>query len=357
MGLFDQIGNAFKDLGHKIEKSNNNIKHQIDNSNRKIANDIHKSNDQIAKAFKNIPKPPPPKIDMAALQKATQIIAGVVALTPIGRGLLTAATQIADKADHGAASSYLGLDNTNSTLSMVPGGLLAQQAANVATNGQAGHQLNQYVPDPKRLAMNDAKTIGTSAVHNPKSTLSTTKQVLNGNVHSVAGNAHNVIHATPVKPNLFEKAGQKSTISHAIQAPPKPSLAHFAPPHMQVPPKPVISLPHSTLHIPQPSIPHHSIPVPHSIPVTSVPQNKTTLALPPVLDPLHAHEVPVVQSTMPVIAPAPVAVTVQNSGVTPTSTLPVLHSTESPVTASGGVSDYTLPLMGGAGVLLLFMLL
>lgn len=345
MGLFDQIGNAFKDLGHKIDDSNKNIKHQIDNSNKKIANDVKKSNDQIAKAFKNIPKPPPPKIDMAALQKATQVIAGVVALTPIGRGILTAVTKGADAGTHGAASSYLGLDNTNSTLSMLPGGLLAQQAANVATNGDAGHKLNQYVPDPKRLAMNDAKAIATSAVHNPHSTLSVTKDVLHNNVHSVAGNAHNV---AAVKPNLLAKAAPPSTISHAIKAPPKPSLGEFAPAHLKVPPKPVISIPHSTIS--PPSI-HHDAPK-----STSVVHEKSTLAPPPVLDPIHAHEVPVISSSLPVLHPEPIPLTVNNTGITPTSTLPVLHPVDAPA-PSGGVGDYTLPLMGGAGALFLLMLL
>ena len=60
------------------------------------------------------------------IQDAVKILAGVVALTPIGKGLLIAATKIADAATHSnAADQYLGLDKDNSTLSMLPGGLLA----------------------------------------------------------------------------------------------------------------------------------------------------------------------------------------------------------------------------------------
>jgi len=150
MGFFD-------DIGRQIKRSNDKIANDIHKSNDKIAHNIQKSNSTISNSFKNIPKP---KIDMKALQTATGIIAGVVALTPVGKALLMVSTTIADKATHGKATAYLNNGHaTNGTLSMLPGGFLAQTIANDASGGKSGDALAKYVPDPKKMVIHEASTL------------------------------------------------------------------------------------------------------------------------------------------------------------------------------------------------------
>jgi hypothetical protein len=144
MGPFDKLKNSFNKIGDDIKKSN-----------AKINNDIQKSNNSIGNKFRDIPKP---KIDMKALQEATGIIAGIVSITPIGKLLVTASVAIADKETHGKATAYLNNGhNVNSTLSMVPGGMLFQQIANDASNGKSGDTLGKYISDPKKMIISEIK--------------------------------------------------------------------------------------------------------------------------------------------------------------------------------------------------------
>ena len=85
---------------------------------------------------------------LQGVQAATQITAGVLSITPIGKVIVKATVLIADKATHSdAASSYLGTNNNNSTLSMLPGGMLAQQVLGVVSPKLA-NQLESTLPDP-----------------------------------------------------------------------------------------------------------------------------------------------------------------------------------------------------------------
>ena len=159
---------------------------------------------------------------MKALQSATKIITGIVAVTPIGKALLMASVAIADKVDHGSATAYLG--QTNSTLNMLPGGNLIQQVASVASDGKSNDVLNKI--DPKKMAMNDAKTIGKTAITHPSSTLSVAKTVAHQNVQTVKQPLTSVFHSTA-------SSAPASTL-HAIvnkNPLPRPSmLAHILPP-------------------------------------------------------------------------------------------------------------------------------
>jgi hypothetical protein len=168
MGFFDDIGR------------------QIKRSNDKISHDIQKSNSTISNNFKNIPKP---KIDMKALQTATGLIAGVASLTPQGKALLMVSTTIADKATGGKATAYLNNGHsTNGTLSMLPGGFLAQQVLNDASGGKSGNALAKYVPDPKKMVIHEVSTLSNR----------------NHNVtNNVIQEKHSIFHISP----------QKSTIS------------------------------------------------------------------------------------------------------------------------------------------------
>ena len=265
MGFFDNIGNAFKDLGHKIDdnivkkaqKGSNELNHKIVNVAKTT---IHKAEQETKKVTNTIKSGTLNTVNTVkhgtlntvntvkqgtlntvnavkhevqkpsfqqGLQKAVQISAGVVALTPVGKGILMAAAAGGDAGSHGGASAYLGLNNTNSTLSFAPGGLLAQQVANVATDGKAGQVLNSTLPDPKRMAMNDAKTIVNTGIHNP----SQLKSTLPALAHQNAAQVHAI-----VKHDV-----QKPSIQHAISTINK-----------NIPP--VIAKPSSTLHAAIPTI-------------------------------------------------------------------------------------------------------
>ena len=92
-----------------------------------------------------------PKIDMPALRIATGVILRIVNITPMGRLLSTSVMGVADAASHGKASEFANNGHqVNGTLSMLPGGMLAQQLGNDATHGKMGDTLSKYVPDPKK---------------------------------------------------------------------------------------------------------------------------------------------------------------------------------------------------------------
>ena len=167
-----------------------------------------------------------PKIDMPALKIATGIILGLVNLTPMGKLASTAIMGAADAGSHGAASNFINNGHqVNSTLSFLPGGMLAQQVANDASNGRSGDVLGKYVPDPKKMAINGVIKVGETVVTNPKSTLGVTRDLARNDSASVKNIGNNYKKkAAPVI------GGHKSTIPHTIVNTPsqisvvKPSL-------------------------------------------------------------------------------------------------------------------------------------
>jgi len=163
------------------------------------------------------------------IQDAVKILAGVVALTPIGKGLLIATTKIADAATHSnAADQYLGLDKDNSTLSMLPGGLLAQQVLQVADPSLA-NKINSTIPDPKKMAINDAKTLAMTAATNPSQLKTVAKQVAYDNGNKLNGN----LNYAEGKPSV---APPTTTLNNPNQKPimMRPSLLHFKLPERNV---------------------------------------------------------------------------------------------------------------------------
>ena len=170
----------------------------------------------------NIPKP---KIDMKALQMATGIIGGVVSAIPMGKYVMMGITAAADAGTKGAASSYLNSGHaTNSTLSMIPGAILAQRIANDATGGKSGAALNKYVPDPVHLAIADAKAVATAIATKPSTTLSVFKDALRSNVEQTKAPILNIAAATrPIIAPVSTLSARASPVITQIAAT-KPSL-------------------------------------------------------------------------------------------------------------------------------------
>ena len=203
---------------------------------------------------------PKPTINMKALEMATGIIAGVVSVTPMGKAAMMGITGIADAASHGAASKYLNNGNsTNSTLSLLPGGILAQRIANDASDGKSGAALAKFVPDPVHLAVFDLKTVAAAAAANPGNTLAATRAVAQDNRASLFATAGNIRAPIPsiqstlaapaalsrdvsatTKSSLFDIVAPASTLSVSVAAPIKASL-FAAPPPPAVPVAPLLA--------------------------------------------------------------------------------------------------------------------
>ena len=168
---------------------------------------------------------PPPKIDMGALQKFTGALAGAVAVTPMGKVMMMGITGVADAATGGKASNYLNSGmKVNSTLSMLPGGVLAQRLANDATNGKSGDALAKFVPDPAHLAIHDAKTVGAALVANPSSTLGALSAATQDNRAALASVGSN--YSSLVAPVTTLAA--PSALSRDVAAATRPSLMTLA---------------------------------------------------------------------------------------------------------------------------------
>ena len=164
---------------------------------------------------------------MAGLQKFTGALAGAVAVTPMGKLAMMGITGIADASTHGAASNYLNSGmQVNSTLSMLPGGVLAQRLANDASNGKSGDALAKFVPDPVHLVIYDAKTVATALVSNPASTLSAIKAVSQDNRASLLTVGSN--YSTLVAPITTLSA--PSALSRDVSAASRPSLLSLVAP-------------------------------------------------------------------------------------------------------------------------------
>ena len=179
-----------------------------------LGNAINKSNANIKKEFEK------PSVK-EGLQKAVKIASGVLSVTPIGKAVVMATVAIADKATNShSASSYLGTDKNNSTLSMVPGGLLFQQVLEVA-DPKLAHQVESTIPDPKRMAVHDTKTIAKAAATNPSTVHAVAKGVAHDNVKKINSNPV-VSHVAPtvVKPTttLHNPTAKHETV--------RPSLIH-----------------------------------------------------------------------------------------------------------------------------------
>ena len=157
-----------------------------------------------------LPPLPKPQINMDILQKATGIIAGLVALSPIGRLAELAVFTVADTASHGKASEFINNGHTvNTTLNLLPGGMLAQQVANDLTNGLVGSTLQKFVPDPKKMVIHDVVKIGETIVLHPSQTLNVGKDLGNSNYHEL----HDIVDNYG---NVVKK--EKPTINHIMSA-------------------------------------------------------------------------------------------------------------------------------------------
>jgi hypothetical protein len=105
----------------------------------------------------------------------------------------------------------------NSTLSMLPGGVLAQRLANDATNGKSGDTLAKFVPDPVHIAIADAKVIAKTIATDPKNTLSATKAAIQDNRTTIAAIGTNNTRA-------ITTIAAPANLSKAVSIMEKPSL-------------------------------------------------------------------------------------------------------------------------------------
>lgn len=176
-----------------------------------------------------IPPIPKPEIDMPALKQALGIIAGVISMHPIGKGIVMGVTGIADAASGGKASDFINNGNkVNGTLAMLPAGLLAQQIANDATKGKSGNTLSRSVPDPKKMVMDTAINVGKQSITNPSNTLSALKDAGKSNIQIIKSNETiKLINKEIVKPTVATVV--KPIIASIIQ----PTIATVVKPTLQ----------------------------------------------------------------------------------------------------------------------------
>ena len=315
---------------------------------------------------------------MPALRIATGIILGVVNLTPMGRLLSTGVMGVADAASHGKASEFANNGHqVNGTLSMLPGGMLAQQVANDASNGKSGDTLSKYVPDPKKMVIHDVVKIGETVVTHPKSTLGVIHDLSHNDGDSLKNIGNN--YTKTAGPITHHIGSHKPTIPHTIVNIPsqisdvKPSIfksivparveqtvstLSFATPVLSQKP----SIFTTITHIIKPSVPQRDIPQSVLTPPSTTPLI-LPLTLPTTLSPTLP---PSVSSTMPQVVTSTSASTIPQVVTSiSTSTLPAATTNMSTLGISTPISNTQiatpppLPLMAGVGAVCLacFMLL
>ena len=277
-----------------------------------------------------LPPPPPPihidipkpKIDMAALQKFTGALAGAVAVTPMGKVMMMGITTVADAATHGAASNYLNSGmQVNSTLGMLPGGVLAQRLANDASNGKSGDALAKFVPDPVHLVIHDAKAVAVALVTNPASTLSVVKAAAQDNRAALLTVGSNDIRASVPVSSIVVPAALSRNVSVVA----RPSLLTLVA---------AATMPASTITTTAKSVAKPALFVMAAVEVAVPPVIHTTLSS--ALSPLKAGEAPVaaLASTLSLDVKAAV---VKLPGVTTLSIVPLAASTLSSIISEAKV--------------------
>ena len=139
-----KIENTFKNVGNTIKNGVVDTAHKIESGSKQTINTVKTRTLNVVKKVEvgskqavNTVKTEVQKPEFIhGVQSATKILTGVISMTPIGKGLVKAITLgTAAGGKSGQASEWMG--STNSTLDMVPGGMLAQSIASVATNGKS----------------------------------------------------------------------------------------------------------------------------------------------------------------------------------------------------------------------------
>ena len=280
------LGNALKNLGQKIESSAKDTGHKINASvqktNTAVSTSVQKTNTAVANSNNTIRNEFKKPEVIKGLQSATKIGLGVF---EAGMGFLPGGSLVnkaintslgaSNGASHGQVNAWTGVSETNSTLNMLPGGLLSQNIAGVATNGKSNQEMNRFVPDPKKMLINDAKTIGKAVVTNPSSTLSVAKTVGQQNVQTVKQPLTSVLRAIAIPTPA-------STIAKVTPPLFKPSLmAQILPPSALPSLQPLNTISKGISSLPGPRIPtFSSLPVPHTTLMKTV--DKPVVAIQPV---------------------------------------------------------------------------
>jgi hypothetical protein len=308
-----------------------------------------------------IPPPKKPEIDMHALKQSLGIIAGVVSLNPIGKVLVTGVMAIADVASNGKASDFVNDGHKiNSTLNFLPGGELMQQVANDASKGKSGDALTKYVPDPKKMIMEDVIAVGKTVVTDPKNVINTTKSVINHNIKSIENSADVKIIKTalhtvaPVKPSITKVVVDKvkevtkpiSIVALHTVAPVasvlKPSIAKVI---VDIVTKPIERVAQSVERVTQPLRPEiiqkplQPVPISDLVTAPNFSQKNPVASLPVVSIPI----IPALRSTVA----SPVSIPPLGTSTLQLLSAPVVTNTQ---------PDLTMPLIG-LGVLSLLIFL
>ena len=312
------VGDFFKGLGNAVVASSN------------------KTNEAIKTTFTS------PEA-MKGYKIATNVAIGVVSLTPVGKLAVKGAIEISDKVTGGKATDYLGAQN--STIGMLPGGVLAQAImGSVDPNAQA--KLNQY--DPKKAIMNDVKTVAKTTVTHPASTLSVASSVTHKSVQGA-------------KQSLFSPPATHSTVHQVMPVANKPSIFGTPSLPMHTP----VFKPESTLHLPVPIKSPAFTPLPSTLAPIGMSGIPVLPALPPLAPMVVAPPTTSVPSTLSatstlteISTPTPLASTpVTSSSIkTPSTLSPVMTAPVMTVPAESSSSSMMLPLAGGLLLALFFIM-
>ena len=321
------IGDAFKSLGNAIVASSN------------------KTNNEIKQTFTSDKA-------MAGYKTATNIAIGVASLTPVGKAMAMGAIAISDKVTGGKATAYLGAQN--STLDMLPGGYLAQAVVGAA-DPSAAAKMNSIVPDPKKMLITDATTIGKAAVTHPSSVGSVAKSVGSSNVSSLHNNTLAAASLMPSTSSSINKSSAKPSIGQSFQTQP-PSTLHAVTAMPTQPKKPMFGAP----SIPSQFTTRSTLPSAASIPNVPAPTPDTSTLTPkdsiPVASVLPVEiEKPSIMSAIATPSPSPPPPPRSPTLSAPSTITSVSPMIIAPTTANSSMS-MMLPVVGGA-VVLLFLLM
>jgi hypothetical protein len=136
----------------------------------------------------------------------------------------------AGNSKNGQVGAWTGIGNTNGTLNMAPGGLLAQNIASVSTHGRSNAEMNRFVPDPKKAAIGGLMAM----LKNPTQVKSV---VSNSTLSGMSSIASTVSSAKPSFGSAMSSVSNGTLqMAQQVKTAPKPSIfSNIMPPSMAIP--------------------------------------------------------------------------------------------------------------------------
>jgi hypothetical protein len=98
----------------------------------------------------------------------------------------------------------------------IPRGLLIQNIANEASNGKSGSTLSTYVPDGKKMIIQDAIAVVKTLSTDPKNTLNTVKSVSVSNVNTIKNLESVKLIEKVAKPTILEVVKKTEIIKPVV---------------------------------------------------------------------------------------------------------------------------------------------